>query len=108
MSSNFTLGQTVKISGTAKKVREGASTTFEEAGPPIRGDAWGKHKEVTEGVIIGHRSVMYGNRDGDWEEGTYFVPTPGSAKRVWLVALNLQMNPARCFDNQVTAMDVTL
>lgn len=100
----FQLGQPVKITGTAAKIRKGAQTTFVEAKPPQRGDAWGKTKEITEGIIIGHRSVMDGYRDGDWEEGTYYVPTPGSAKRVWLVALNLQMNPVRCFDHQVEAL----
>lgn len=102
MSAPFTLGERVKIAGTAVKVKDFyRAVTYRDGALPVRLD-YPNAKVFTEGVIVGSRTVMDGQ--GDYDDGYTFTPQRGTARRVWLVAFDLRMKPTMCFDHQVTAV----
>lgn len=97
--NEYELGQRVTITGTAQKFHAGDWTRYKEAELPFR-DYYPNRKTFTEGVIVGARTVIDGQRwSDDW--GRNFSPMPGTGRRVWLVAFDMRMKPAICFDHQV-------
>lgn len=88
--SGYTLGQPVTITGTVEKRQDYPRTFYTEGGLPFRFTHTG-HKTYSEGVIVGSRTVQ----DGDaWSDdcGRNFMQTPGTARRVWLVAYDPRRN----------------
>lgn len=99
----FQLGDRVRISGTAIKTHTGYSplkTLFREGPVPVKRDSWLKSTSLTEGVIVGYRTVTDGITHYD-SDGACFVPTEGTSRRVWLVAIDLRRNPVMAFDSQL-------
>ncbi|WP_104087074.1 hypothetical protein [Arthrobacter sp. GMC3] len=103
--SDYQLGQRVEISGTVEKVKEYPRTFYKESALPYR-ENYPNRKTFTEGVIIGSRTIQDGLTERQDEWGSYFTPTQGTARRVWLVAYDLRMRPVTCLDHQVEAVDV--
>lgn len=97
--SEYELGQRVAITGTAQKIHAGDRTRYKESELPFR-DYYPNRKTFTEGVIVGARTVIEGERWFD-DYGRNFSPTPGTGRRVWLVAFDMRMKPVMCFDHQV-------
>lgn len=108
--TTFTLGQQVRISGTAKKRRGherydgGDFRTYYEDGPIPH--VWNREDGTTydTGVIVGRRTVQDGKTVCGWAASATFMQTPGTARRVWLVAYDLRYRPVMCFDHQVEAI----
>lgn len=99
----FYLGEKVRMSGTAKKVRDTRRTEFKEDPLPFKYEYDGTKTELSIGIIVGSRTARSGTTDYDWEDGATFKPDIGSARRVWLVAFNLYRKPVMCFDHQLTS-----
>ena len=101
----FALGQSVTITGTARKVKtwNGFSRGLisYEDGPLPRRAAYPNDKIFTAGVVVGSRTVQDGR--AEYDEGAMFTPTPGTARNVWIIAFDMRMNPVMCFDHQVEA-----
>ncbi|WP_104086535.1 hypothetical protein [Arthrobacter sp. GMC3] len=102
--SDYQLGQRVEISGTVEKVKEYPRTFYKESALPYR-ENYPNRKTFTEGVIIGSRTIQDGITERQDEWGSYFTPTQGTARRVWLVAYDLRMKPVTCLDHQVAAVE---
>ena len=97
----FSLGERVQMSGTVKKVHDGARTEFVEAQLPYK-LSYERHKiELPEGIIIGSRTVQPGRTVYDQWGGNEFRPDIGEAKRVWMVMFDLHRKPVMCFDHQI-------
>ncbi len=99
----FGLGERVTITGTARKVKtfigfSRGHISWQEGDLPVRHN-WPEPKQYNEGVIVGQRTVMDGT--AHYDEGAMFDPSVGSARNVWLVAFDMRMKPAVCFDHQV-------
>lgn len=99
--SDFQLGDRVTITGTVEKVHRDSWTIYEEAGKPWQYGGWEGKREFSEGVVIGLRTVQNGKTYWDMYEPATFVQEPGTAKRVWLVAYNLNYKPVMCFPHQI-------
>lgn len=100
--STFLLGQRVTMSGTVEKIKEYPRTYYKESGLPHK-DLYPERKTFNEGVIVGSRTIQDGLTERQDEWGSYFVPTEGTARRVWIVAFDLRMKPVTCLDHQVEA-----
>lgn len=108
MTSEFTLGQRVRITGHTKKVKDYEAkkqgTSYPRLGLPKINDAWGKSKEVDAGIIVGKRSVLDGSTD--FEDGySWFVPKNGTSRPVYLVAFSLKNRPVMVFPDQIEDVD---
>ena len=101
----FSLGERVQMSGTVKKVRDGARTEFVEARLPCRWSYAGHRIDLNEGIVIGSRTVQPGRTLYDSYEGNEFKPDIGEAKRVWLVVFDLRRKPVMCFDHQLESAE---
>jgi hypothetical protein len=99
----FALGQRVTMTGIVVKIKEYPRTYYKESALPYR-DNYPARKTFTEGVIVGSRTVQDGLTAREDEWGSYFSPTAGTARRVWLVAYDLRMKPVTCLDHQVEAV----
>lgn len=101
--NRFALGQAVTFVDTVQVARDGAGhRTHESAGLPVITDAWQKRREVSEGVIIGSRTI----HDYDvYDEDGYRTATPrrGTSKTAWLVAFNMRRKPVMVLDEDVKA-----
>lgn len=97
--STYQLGDRVTMTGTAAKIKEYPKVFYRPSVLPYR-DNYPDRKTYTDGVVVGSRTVQ----DGDcwFDEGYGFQPTKGTAKRVWLIAFDLRMNPVMCFDHQIS------
>jgi|GEM_PF-3935051 hypothetical protein len=104
--SDYQLGQRVKMEGTAAKIQEWPKTFYADSALPFR-ENYPSRKTFTEGVIVGSRTVQDGEAWSHDECGRQFSPKHGTARRVWLVAFDLRMKPAMCFDHQVTPIEPT-
>ena len=99
------LGAKVHITGTVVKVKQRTHNYskvvigYEEGPPPTRCN-YPDDKVFTEGVIVGSRTIQDG--EAFWEDGSsYYQPTAGTARNVWLVAFDMRMKPVMCLDDQV-------
>ena len=100
----FRLGQRVYFTGTVEKRRSGlhvVKTEFVEAPLPTITDAL-RSRQVSEGVVVGYRTVMEGETRYDYEDGASFRAKLGSGRRVWLIAFDLRRKPVMAFDHQVS------
>ena len=103
--ADFQLGDRVTITGTVKKVHRKRWTLYEEADRPYQYGGWQGKRYFDQGVIVGRRTVQNGKTYHDWDEGPTFIQEPGTAKRVWLVAYNLNYKPVMCFPHQIERMN---
>lgn len=119
--SDYQLGQRVTLSGTVDKVRD-RTTWRPKDGVHIYREArenWAHIKElpgraeygllrtrliesiapVTEGVIVGKRTMFQGITESYYDEQNCFLPC--ESKQVWLVAFHLRRKPVMCLDRQI-------
>lgn len=104
--SKYSLGQRVTMTGTAVKHHDDQARTLyiESTLPQSQRYPAENNITYTEGVIVGWRTTVEGKTyPASYDEQSIFMQTPGSAKRVWLVAFDLRRKPVMCFDNQVEA-----
>ncbi|MGO1664107.1 MAG: hypothetical protein ACTHYO_10370 [Micrococcaceae bacterium] len=101
--TTFTLGQQVRISGTAY-LRKNASPERWSEGPLPKLDIYPDPVFYDTGVIVGKRTVMDGWTTLGYYEYPGFRPAESTAKTVWLVAFHLRRKPVMCFDHQVEAI----
>lgn len=101
--TTFTLGQQVRINGTAY-LRKNASPERWSEGPLPNLDIYPDPVTYDTGVIVGKRTVMDGWTTGGWDVPLGFRPKTGTARTVWLVAFHLRRKPIMCFDHQVESI----
>ena len=107
----FALGDRVSFRGTVKKERRDNSTEYVVDDLPVLRNAWGKSTTITEGVIVGVRTlseykIEQVTEDGDGLFGSPYTRTEakavsGTQVRAWLVAWHLQRKPVLVFDTDI-------
>lgn len=109
MPDQYQLGQRVRITGHTKKVNDYKAkvegTSYPKAGLPITWDAWGHKIVIDAGIIVGKRTVQSGST-GNEAGYSYFVPEPGTAQTVYLVAHSLHRKPFMVFPDQIEPVDL--
>lgn len=96
----YELGQPVNVTGTAVKQKSYSKVSYTNGPLPTRQN-YDNPTTYDKGFIVGSRHVTEGEIDS-WEDGRTYVPSMGTSRRVWLVAFNMHMKPAMCFDHQVS------
>lgn len=105
--TSLELGQRVRMTGTVRKAHTGAvgsRTEYLDAPVPGTGRQGDGHT-FTDGVIVGKRTVVTGTTHRYYDEPSYFVSDPDSARTVYLVAFHLRRKPAMCWPEQVHPLD---
>lgn len=109
--SDFQLGDRVTITGTAVRVKDyehghwTSKVDFIEMGPPQIKDSWNQTTKISEGVVVGKRTVQEGIIQYFYEDLPQWKPEIGATKTVWLVAFHLRRKPVMCFPHQIERMN---
>lgn len=125
--SGYQLGQRVKISGTAEKVRDRSiwrptvnHNIYSEAvkawaqikAEPGRAEYGMLRTRLIEspapakkhGVIVGKRTIQQGVTEHSYSEDACFLPCESS--QVWLVSYDLHRKSVMCFEHQIEAFPI--
>lgn len=104
--STLPLGTPVTITGQTVKVHHaGGRVGYQDAGLPTMG--YYNAPPVSEGVIVGQRTITpgYTSRDPEW--GSSFRPDTGASRNVYLVAFHLRRRPVMCAPHQIAPKEET-
>lgn len=102
--SKYQLGDRVRFYGVIDKYREGGLTIFRAAPTPYdysRNDC----RRLTEGVVVGMRTVANGRTRYSAYSGAKFVPDSATYQSVYLVAFHLRRKPLMCTEGQLTPIE---
>lgn len=112
----LTFGDRVTITGQVQKRRHAwrREVSYHDAPPPHRSvdslerdkrghktNRWTtEHRPLTEGIVIGKRTLQNGN--WDWEDGySIYTPRVGEKCAVYVVAVAMDRRPIYCRPEQI-------